>query len=248
MLTLLAPTLVVLLLVTLVAACGTSADGRERAPRNWQLAGPLQAWDGAVWIVDATPVLVSTKLSAGAPPTLGGVVDASGTYDATGRRVATSVSIAAGGLPAATLPARSLDGVIEAIAGEHWSIAGTRVRAPTGTQITAQTGNVAALSAPGNLAHVDGYQLPSGELLAVSIGLELPAAGTPPEVTATPVPDAPTPTDVPAVTPQPAQPEATPPPDDTAGGGDNGSDDGSGHGHDAHEPKPKKPKKPKHGD
>jgi hypothetical protein len=243
--------LVALLLVILLAACGSSAAGREQAPRTWQLSGPLQAWDGDVWIVDAAPVLVPAEVRASAPPTLGGHVSASGTYDASGRRVANSVSIAAGSLPAATLPARSLDGVIEEIAGEDWSIAGTQVRAPAGTRITAQDSNVDALSAPGNLAHVDGYQLPSGELLAVSISLAPAAADTPPTATETPVNNAPTPTDAPAPATQPAQPAATQPPDDAqppADSGDGGGDDGGGHGHDAHEPKPKKPKKPKHGD
>jgi hypothetical protein len=247
-----------LLLVVLVAACGTRAAGRERAAATWQLSGPLQAWDGAVWVVDATPLVVSAKLRVNAPPVLGGNVSASGTYDATGRRVATAMSIAAGSLPDATLPARSLDGVIEGIAGEHWSIAGTQVRAPAGTQIVAPDGNVAALSAPGNLAHVDGYQLASGELLAVSISLAPPAAIAPTFATQTPVSSEPTPTDEPAPAPQPAQPEATQPPDDAQppadsgdGSGDNGGgndgDNGGGHGHshDTHEPKPKKPKKPK---
>jgi hypothetical protein len=245
------PALVALLFVTLAAGCGARADGQERTPSNWRLRGPLQAWDGDVWIVDATPIRVSAELSGSAPHTLGGAVDASGTYDASGGRVATSVSIAAGGLPDATLPARSLDGVIEGIAGEHWSIAGTHVRAPAGTQIVAPDGNIATLSAPGNLAHVDGYQLASGELLAVSISLAPAASSTPPDATETPVSSAPTPTDAPAPAPQPTQPEATQPPDDAqppADSGDDGGDDGGGHGHDTHEPKPKKPKKPKDAD
>jgi hypothetical protein len=231
--------------VAVCAAGGSGAAGRERAQTTWRVSGQLQAWDGEIWIVDATPLRVPAELSAGAPPTLGGVVDAEGTFDDTDRRVATSVSIAAGGLPNATLPARALDGEIDGIAGEEWSIAGERVRAPAGVQMDAQSGTVADLSAPGNLAHVEGYQLPSGDLLAVSISLAPPVADTP----------SPTPTvasETPAANAQPptaasSEPDATEPPDNAQPPAD-GGDDGGGHGHDEHEQKPKKPKHPKDDD
>jgi hypothetical protein len=247
---------VALLLVMFVAGCGARAAGR--APENgaWQVSGQLQAWDGELWIVDAMPIVVSGQLRANAPPILGGEVTASGIRDDAGRRLATAVSIVAGGTPDATLPAVTLDGVIDGAVGEHWSVAGAAVWVTADTQLNAPAGDVAQLRKSGNLAHVEGYRLPSGELLALSVSLApAPTDVTTSQPTATPTSEQPLPTatatDAPALEPtQAPAPQATEPPDDAQpppgddNGGGSGGDDGGGHGH-GHD-QPKKPKKPKH--
>lgn len=223
----------------LLVGCGSESDASGEPSTTWNVEGPLLAWQEALWVVDATPIVVPSELGMDERRWLGAMVTASGSFDETGQRVAERVSVVEGELPSSTLPAATVSGPIEETDDERWIISGRDVMVPTGTHIDGGTGSDAeSLAQPGTTVTVEGYQLADGRVLAVNIMLRQDTTTDQVEQTdeAAPEPAVDSiPTTLPELTPEPAidAPTVETPvgtvedvPVEEAADGDDGSDNG----------------------
>lgn len=154
-----------LVVALLVAACGGGEPAGAEDGR-WRTEGPLLAWEGTLWVVGGVPLVVPSELGMDERRWLGAIVTATGTLDEQGRRVADEVSVVEGELPNSSLPAATVSGAIDTVAGDAWQVGDRAVYVPPGVTVE---GNGEA--APGTLATVEGYVLDDGRVLATHIVL-----------------------------------------------------------------------------
>jgi hypothetical protein len=158
----------------LLAACG---GGGDRPADSWTLTGPLLAWEGDIWIVGGEPVVVPGPLNRDDERRLGALVEARGSFDETGLRVARSVEMTGVTEAVSTLDEVELAGTIAVVDGNLWTIDETEVLLPTATWVTAAGGGEAApLMAAGSLAEVRGVRVSDERVVALEIVLS-PSAG-----------------------------------------------------------------------
>lgn len=140
----------------------------------WEIEGPLLARDADVWVVDAVPIVVPDEVTGIRVPTPGAMVIASGRRDAAGRRIAESVEFESGTPPESTLPAVTLSGTIEHINGDRWVIDGRELLVTDSIMPRSnESGSIAVSSIqPGNIAHIAGYELRDGRIVAIEIVLD----------------------------------------------------------------------------
>jgi hypothetical protein len=162
-----------LALVFLLAGCGEEAAGHGE---TWELRGQLLAWDDAVWIIDAVPVVVPEAAEVAGERRLGAQVEAQGRYDALGRRVADRLSLEEGALPEATLASITHAGMIERVTGTTWIVGGMTVVVEPGMPVvTTDGGDGSALAQAGNVAQIEGYRFGEAQIIAQEV-LVRPAA------------------------------------------------------------------------
>lgn len=248
-------TVAITLAMLLVASgCGPESDASGETPETWEVEGPLLAWEGGLWIIDATPIVVPSELGMDERRWLGAIVTASGSFDETGERIAERVSVVEGMLPNSTLPAATVSGPIEEIDDDLWVISGSDVVVPESTYIDGGDGADVAreLVETGTLATIEGYQLADGRVLAVSVVLRQAVSTDAPVIEPAAEPES---TPTPLLEPAPAAPdidtddnEVDPTTDDDDGDSDDDGDDDDGNGKPDKddEDKPGKPDNGKH--
>jgi hypothetical protein len=156
----------------LLAACGRD----DSAADSWSLEGPLLAWEGDIWIVDGEPVVVPGLLNRDDQRRLGALVEARGTYDETGLRIANAIDVTGATEAAATLDPVELAGTIVAIDGPLWTVADTAVLVPDATWVTTADGSDAtAVMAVDSFAEVRGHRVSDERVIALEIVLKGPA-------------------------------------------------------------------------
>jgi hypothetical protein len=194
-------------LAALAPACG---DETNATSNRWDVEGPLLAWDGEIWIVDALPIVVPDDVTWDGTLVPGSLVTASGVYDDMGRRIAEEIKLRAGPAPESTVAEVAFSGEIERIDADVWMVAGREVIVAEGTPVRAIDPGMdpAALAKPGNHAEIAGYELEDGRIVAREIALlgpSQPAAEPEPDPLATDQPQA-APTESPSTEPQRDEP------------------------------------------
>jgi hypothetical protein len=140
------------------------------------VTGPLRAGDRAYWLVGTTLVAIGGAAIDGEPSQLGSSVRAEGRRQPDGVFRATRITVgkADPAATAASLPAGTASGVVEAIdpATGRWRIAGRPVQLAPGVA----AGGIAV----GDRATATGFTLPDGVLLAAAIAPERAGPTMPP--------------------------------------------------------------------
>lgn len=154
----------ILLALSVAILAGFVACGGREASR-WTLEGYLLAGDTDVWLVDTTPLAIGGATIGGERPEPGAAIRATGRHEANGVWQAEQITVGAVN-PAALasrLPVATVSGPVTlGAATGQWRVADQAVRVPV------ETPGARGVTA-GEQVTVQGYRLPSGEIVAAAI-------------------------------------------------------------------------------